>query len=70
MHVIPALLVGASVQLVDDYPLCELDGEAVLVNGDLLDEVATLGSHLFVRQEVLDYHICHVLPEMVQISCY
>ena len=67
VHVIAALLVGARVQLVDDDPLGELDGEAVLVDGDLLDEVATLDPHLLVRQKVLDYHICHVLPEIGQM---
>ena len=37
----------------------------VFVNGDLLDEVPALDAHLLLREQVLDNHVRHVLPEGV-----
>jgi hypothetical protein len=37
----------------------------VFVNGNLLDEVPALDAHLLLREQVLDDHVGHVLPESV-----
>jgi hypothetical protein len=37
----------------------------VFINGDLLDEVPALDAHLLLREQVLDDHVGHVLPESV-----
>ncbi len=37
----------------------------VFVNSNLLDEVPALDAHLLLREQVLDDHVSHVLPESV-----
>ena len=60
----PVVHIGqvAAVELVDDDPLGQLDGQPVLVDGDLLDEVPALDPHLLLGEKVLDDDVRHVLP--------
>ena len=52
----------ARVQLIDDNPFWELDGQPVFVNGDLLDQIPTFDPDFLIREQVLDDHVGHVLP--------
>lgn len=58
----------ARIELVDDNPLCQLNRQAMLVNGNLLHQVPALDPHFLVSQQVLDNDVCHVFPEGITLS--
>ena len=56
------------VEFIDDDPLCQLDGQPVLVDCDLLHQIAALDPHFLLSQQVLYDHVGHVLSVSVALS--
>lgn len=68
LHFVVHRLIFGRTQFVQNHTLRQLNGQTISIDGNFVDQIAALDSHLLPRHQMLNNNVAHILTKCVSFA--